>query len=120
MKKVLFLLVFYFCGFLLFAQEGGRTVIPLNGQWNFDQTKTVLKLINSKGEVVTQQDIAMRTDPLSKKIKPCLVELPKEEGGYLLVAEYYPGGKSQPVISRRYLKVGYSKDDKYDFYEMKL
>jgi hypothetical protein len=79
----------------------------------------VLKLLNSKGEVATQQDIAMRIDPLAKKIQPCLIELPKEKGGYTLVAAYYPDGKTTPVISRRYLKIGDSKDEKYDFYEVK-
>jgi len=31
-----------FClySFLLFAQDEGRTVVPLNGEWEFDQTKT--------------------------------------------------------------------------------
>ena len=82
--------------------------------------KTVLKLINSKGEVVKQQEMTLQIDPFAKRIEPCLVELPKEKGGYLLVAEYYPEGKNQPVISRRYLKIGDSGDEKYDFYEMKI
>jgi hypothetical protein len=47
-----------------------------------------------------------------------MVELPKEKGGYLLIAEYYPDGKNTPVISRRYLKIGDSQNEKYDFYEM--
>ena len=81
--------------------------------------KTVVKLINSKGDVVTQQDVLISIDPFAKTINPCLVELPKEKGGYLLVAAYYPDGKTSPVISRRYLKIGDSKDEKYDFYEMK-
>jgi len=81
--------------------------------------KTVLKLINSRGEVVTQQELMVQINPLSKKIQPCLVELPKENGGYLLVAAYFPEGKTSPVVSRRYLKIGNSKDEKYDFFEMK-
>jgi hypothetical protein len=49
-----------------------------------------------------------------------MLELPKEKGGYLLIAEYFPEGKTTPIISRRYLKIGDSKEEKYDFYEMKL
>ena len=79
----------------------------------------VLKLIDSKGEVVIQQDMAIRIDPFGKSALPCIVELPKEKGGYLLVAEYYPEGKYQPVISRRYLKIGESQDENYDFFELK-
>ena len=39
MKRVITLFVFCLCASLLFAQEG-RTVISLNGEWEFDQTKT--------------------------------------------------------------------------------
>ena len=81
--------------------------------------KIVLKLLNSKGAVAAQQDMTIRIAPHAKRILPCLMELPKEKGGYLLVAEYYAEGKDTPVISRRYLKIGDSKDEKYDFYEMK-
>jgi len=81
--------------------------------------KTVVKLINSKGEVVTQQEKNINIHPLMKSTVPCMVELPKENGGYLLVAEFYPEGKKQPVVSRRYLKIGDSKNEKYDFYDMK-
>ena len=81
--------------------------------------KTVLKLLNSKGQVSNQQDVTLQINPFGKKVQPCLVELPKEKGGYLLIAEYYPEGKTTPVISRRYLKIGDSKTEKYDFYELK-
>ena len=77
--------------------------------------KIALKLINSKGEVIRKQDFSIKIDPLAKKTLPCLIELPTEKGGYLLVAEFYPEGQNQPVISRRYLKIGDSKDEKYDF-----
>ena len=39
MKNV-FIIVFCLFSFLLLAQEEGRTVIPLNGEWEFDQTET--------------------------------------------------------------------------------
>ena len=79
--------------------------------------KTVVKLINSKGEVVTQQELSIRIEPFYKKTVPCLIALPKESGGYLLLAEFYPEGSTQPVISRRYLKVGDSLTEKYDFFK---
>ena len=81
--------------------------------------KTVVKLINSKGEVVVQQDMTIRIDPFIKRTVPCMMKLPNEKGGYLLVAEFYPEGKNEPVVSRRYLKIGDSQNEKYDFYEIK-
>jgi len=87
-------------------------VIPATG-------KILLKLINSKGETVMQQDLSIRIEPFAKKTVPCMVQLPDEKGGYLFVAEFYQERKNQPVISRRYLKIGDRRDEQYEFYEMK-
>jgi len=81
--------------------------------------KVVLKLINSKGDVVKQQEKTIQIDPSGKKTLPCMLELPNEKGGYLLTAEYYAGGSNSPVISRRYLKIGDSPNENYSFYDMK-
>jgi hypothetical protein len=80
--------------------------------------KVTLKLINSKGETVVRQDLRMDIDPFVKRALPCMIELPKNKDGYLLTAEYYAEGQTNPVISRRYLKVGDSKEEKFDFYEI--
>ena len=40
MKGISAFLVFCLCALHLFAIEEGRTVISLNGEWEFDQTKT--------------------------------------------------------------------------------
>jgi len=94
-------------------------LVGVNDYINPATGKTVVKLINSKGEVVSQQDLSIRIDPLAKRTVPCMIELPKEKGGYLLVAEFFPEGKNQPVISRRYLEIGDLRDEKCDFYEMR-
>ncbi|MDR2146151.1 MAG: hypothetical protein LBE91_06815, partial [Tannerella sp.] len=80
--------------------------------------KTVLKLLNSKGEIVVLQEMIVSIPPFGKSTVPCLTSLPQEKGGYLLVAEYFPEGKNQPVISRRYLKIGDSANEEYDFFNM--
>ena len=82
--------------------------------------KITIKLINSKGEIFAQQDISIQIDPFAKKTLPYMMQLPDEKGGYLLLSEYYPEGENQPVISRRYLKIGDSRDEQYDFYDIKL
>jgi hypothetical protein len=43
--------------------------------------------------------------------------LPNKPGGYLLLAEFLADGSIDPVISRRYVKVGTASE--YDFLEMK-
>ena len=82
--------------------------------------KVVLKLINSNGAIVTQQEMSVHLEPFLKNALPCMMTLPNEKGGYVLVAEYYPEEKNEAVISRRYLKVGDSQIEKYDFYEIQL
>ncbi|MDR1557214.1 MAG: glycoside hydrolase family 2 [Tannerellaceae bacterium] len=94
-------------------------LIGINDFKTLSSGKLRLKLINSKGDIVVKQDMDMEIIPYAKKILPCLMELPGEKDGYLLIAEYYPGESTSPVISRRYLKIGDDKDTHYNFYEMK-
>jgi hypothetical protein len=48
---------------------------------------------------------------------PTELQLPRQSGGYLLLAEFKHAGinASSPAISRRYIKVG--KKDTYDYFE---
>ena len=103
------------------CKPGDNLLFNLVGLNDYNATATgkiALKLMNGKGDVVTQQDISIRMDPLGKTTLPCRIALPTEKGGYLLVSEFFPEGKNQPVISRRYLKVGDSKEDKYGFFNI--
>ena len=93
-------------------------LVGINDDARQSTGKVLLKLLNSKGEVALQQDISVRIDAFSKNLFPCMVELPKEKGGYLMVAEYYPEGISAPIISRRYLKIADSPNEKFEFYEL--
>jgi len=95
-------------------------LVGINDDARQSTGKVLLKLLNSKGEVAMQQELSVRIDPFAKNLFPCMVELPSEKGGYLMVAEYYPEGVSNPIISRRYLKIGDSQSEKYDFYEINL
>ena len=82
--------------------------------------KLLLKLLNSEGEIILQQNNSITINPFAKQILPCMIELPNEKGGYLLLAEFFPEGKNQPVISRRYIKIGDSKDESYTFYDISI
>ena len=77
-----------------------------------------LKLINDKGVVVSKQDMPIKIEPLLKKTLPGMIDLPTEKGGYLLVAEYFPENNTRPVISRRYLKIGDSPGENYNFHDL--
>ena len=79
-----------------------------------------LKLLNDKGEAVSKQDLSIRIDPFFKKTLPCTITLPTEKGGYLLVAEYFPAGKTTPIISRRYLKISNSPTENFNFYDIDI
>jgi hypothetical protein len=95
-------------------------LVGVNDYANAATGKVRLKLINSKGDVALQQEQSGRIDAFAKNLFPCSIELPKEKGGYLMVAEFYPEGKETPIISRRYLKIGDSPNETYTFYDINL
>lgn len=78
--------------------------------------KLIVKLFNSEGKAIVQNQSEVEIAPYGKTYIPSLLKLPEKAGGYLMVAEYYPGNRAQPVISRRYIKVGHS--DIYSFYDI--
>jgi hypothetical protein len=44
---------------------------------------------------------------------PVELSLPKKAGGYLLLAEFLADGRKEPVVSRRFIKVGIVPEYKY-------
>jgi len=68
--------------------------------------KIEIKLINGKNEVVNQKSISMNTPAFERTIIPCSLLLPSQTGGYAIVAECFPEGKTEPTVSRRYIKIG--------------
>lgn len=74
-------------------------------------------LIDPQGKKSSEKQLAVSLPALTRINIPAAIKLPEQSGGYLLVTEFVPEGKSQPVISRRYLKVGNTEN--YSFYEMK-
>lgn len=74
---------------------------------------TTLKLYNSDGDIVFEQEFPTVLPPNIKKDFPIKLDIPESPGGYLLITEFLAGDGSQPVISRRYLKVGQMSEYKY-------
>lgn len=81
--------------------------------------QVVLKLLDEEGNELLWQEEQIAMEPFGKRIKPCLVKMPAESGCYLLIAEYYEEGKLEPVLSRRYLKVGNQPASFEDYFDFK-
>lgn len=65
-----------------------------------------LRLLDAQGHAVLTQTQSMRIPAYGEQEAPVTLTLPKSAGGYLLLAEFTPAGARQPVISRRYVRVG--------------
>jgi hypothetical protein len=93
------------------------SLVGINDDKRPSQGNVVLKLLNSKGKIVSQQNRQINIPAYGKKTLSCKIDLPDDKDGYLMLAEYYPQGGTKPVISRRYLKIG-DAGDKYVFYDL--
>ena len=78
--------------------------------------KLIVKLLDSEGKAIVQNQSNIEIEPYGKTYIPTALKLPEQAGGYVIVAEYYPGNSSNPVVSRRYIKVGNS--DNYTFFDI--
>jgi beta-galactosidase len=77
-----------------------------------------LQMLHSTGKIAQQQKLRITIPAYLKTYLPVSLEIPKEEGGYLLVAQFTPDIEQNvsPVLSRRYIKVG--SKDVTQFYEV--
>jgi len=80
--------------------------------------ETTVKLYNNQGKIVHTQVIPTSIDKYRKSEMPCLITLPTQSGGYLMTAEYLQKGANEPIISRRYVKVG-DGNTVYKYHEIK-
>lgn len=100
-------------------QPGSELVFNLSGINNRVAEiagTTQLRLLDSKGKQVLEKSIPVKLAAVGRTDIPVAVHLPADAGGYLLIAEF-SDGKTKPVISRRYIKVGQAET--YHFFEMK-
>jgi len=79
--------------------------------------KITLKILDSEGKQVYKKSMPVTLSAFERSSAPVEITLPKKPGGYLILAEFLPGGSFDPVISRRYIKVG--PTSVYKFFEMK-
>ena len=79
--------------------------------------KITLRILDADGKSVSEKIIPVVLAAFDRSPIPVEISLPRKAGGYLLIAEFLADGKKDPVISRRYLKVGNISD--YKYFEMK-
>ena len=75
--------------------------------------KITIRIINSDGKTVSNKSIPVILAGFDRSALPVEISLPKKAGGYLLLAEFLADGKKEPVISRRFIKVGVVPEYKY-------
>lgn len=73
--------------------------------------RVVLRLLDCRGQESGRKTVSVTVPAFGKQYMPVSLTLPRQAGGYLLLAEFSPqspqGAKGAgSVISRRYLKVG--------------
>jgi beta-galactosidase len=96
-------------------RPGSELFFNLAGVNNFSTQvngKARIYLLDSKGKNVGERKIEAKLSPLTRTNIPISILLPDQPGGYVLVAEFTPEN-GQPVISRRFLKVGQAKNYSY-------
>lgn len=96
----------------------GFDVFAVNDLSREVKGNVLLRLLDSKGKEVERKDYNDVNVPAYGRTSiPCVLNLPKEPDGYLLVAEYSDKDRKEPVVSRRYIKVG-TKGQPYSFFQM--
>lgn len=65
-----------------------------------------VKLMDSKGKIVTQQQRKIEIPAYQRVNIPAFFNVPQQTGGYLILAEFVKEGSAEILKSRRYIKVG--------------
>jgi beta-galactosidase len=75
-----------------------------------------LKMLDSEGKTVSMKSMPVIFTAFDRSLYSVEISLPKKPGGYLLLAEFVTDGSANPIISRRFLKVGSVPE--YKFFEI--
>ncbi len=75
-----------------------------------------LKLLDSKGKAVVEKAMEVTLDPLQRTDFIVSMDLPRQAGGYLVIAAFTPAGSTHEKISRRFIRVGNLSE--YSFFDL--
>jgi len=94
---------------LLFNLTGiNNLTAPVNGS-------VKIRLVNQEGNSFAEQNFPVNLNSFVRTDIPVSILMPAQSGGYIIVAEFTPEN-GNPVISRRFLKIGKATD--YSFYQL--
>jgi hypothetical protein len=79
--------------------------------------KVTLKILDSEGKTISRTSLPVAFSAFDRTSDLAEILLPKKPGGYLLIAEFIANGSIDPIISRRFIKVG--KVSEYNFFTIK-
>lgn len=99
-------------------QPGSKLLFTLAGVNNHSSQvsgSVKVKVIDQTGKSVSEQMMKVKLQPYLRTDIPVSIQLPEQVGGYVLVAEFTPEN-GQPVISRRFLKIG--KAAAYNYFDL--
>lgn len=88
-------------------------IVGINNFGKSVNGKASVYMLDSQGKQIPASSLNVSLVPFTRTTVPVKIQLPSISGGYNLVVEFLAEGQSQPVISRRYLKVGESGAFKY-------
>jgi hypothetical protein len=78
--------------------------------------KVMVSILDFEGKSVLEKIIPVVLSGFDRSFIQTEITLPKQAGGYLILAKFIATGSQKPVISRRYIKVG--KAAVYKYFEM--
>jgi beta-galactosidase len=68
-----------------------------------------LKLLGPEGKVLLERKQNVVLKAYSRINIPSFINLPEQEGGYLILSEFRKNGSNEDVMSRRYIRIGSEK-----------
>ena len=92
-------------------------LVGVNNNQGLVSGKVKVSLLDVTGKPVADNILDVELTPLTRSTYLTSLTLPEQPGGYLMTVEFTPAGASQPVISRRYIRVGNLAE--YGYYEIK-
>ncbi len=98
---------------------GSELMFNLVGVNDFNNKKSgdiTIRLLNDEGHEVLSQKSHIEIPAYGAQFKPVSITMPDAAGGYLLLCELMQPGSKEPVISRRYIRVG--ELDDYRFFNL--
>ena len=81
-------------------------LVGVNDLANVSKGKLVVRVYDKSENVVSSSELTVEIPSFAKHDLSVSVKLPDAPGGYLLTTEYTPEGAAEPVVSRRYIRVG--------------